>query len=96
MQGLRTIPTASVFWSGVATLQSAPPHPDFVKNTRLREKPEQFQFSLGDVQSAEPGKFQHPNAIVFAPAAVLPTARDHRTYRTSTSSRQIKFGLLVW
>ena len=66
----------------------------FLKDTRLSERTSlQFRAELFNVLNR--ANFNTPNAIVFTPAGVSPTAGVITS--TSTSSRQIQFGLkLLW
>ena len=66
----------------------------FLKDTRIREKLNlQFRAELFNVLNR--ANFNTPNAIVFTPSGVSPTAGVITS--TSTTSRQIQFGLkLVW
>jgi hypothetical protein len=66
----------------------------FLKDTRLREKLNlQFRAELFNVLNR--ANFNTPNAVVFTPVGVSPTAGVITA--TSTTSRQIQFGLkLLW
>jgi len=66
----------------------------FLKDTRLSERTNlQFRAELFNVLNR--ANFNTPNAIVFTPTGVSPTAGVITS--TSTSSRQIQFGLkLLW
>ena len=66
----------------------------FLKNTRLTERTDlQFRAELFNVLNR--ANFNTPNAVVFTPAGVSPTAGIITS--TSTTSRQIQFGLkLLW
>ncbi|MGC2656880.1 MAG: carboxypeptidase-like regulatory domain-containing protein [Bryobacteraceae bacterium] len=66
----------------------------FLKNTRLTERTNlQFRAELFNVLNR--ANFNTPNAVVFTPAGVSPTAGIITS--TSTTSRQIQFGLkLLW
>lgn len=66
----------------------------FLKDTRLREKLNlQFRAELFNVLNR--ANFNTPNAVVFTPSGVSPTAGVITS--TSTTSRQIQFGLkLLW
>ena len=66
----------------------------FLKDTRLRERLNlQFRAELFNLLNR--ANFNTPNAIVFTPTAVSPTAGVITS--TSTTSRQVQFGLkLLW
>ncbi len=66
----------------------------FLKDTRIREKLKlQFRAELFNVLNR--ANFNTPNAVVFTPSGVSPTAGVITS--TSTTSRQIQFGLkLLW
>jgi hypothetical protein len=66
----------------------------FLKNTRLTERTNlQFRAELFNVLNR--ANFNTPNAVVFTPTGVSPTAGIITS--TSTTSRQIQFGLkLLW
>jgi hypothetical protein len=66
----------------------------FLKNTRLTERTDlQFRAELFNVLNR--ANFNTPNAVVFTPTGVSPTAGIITS--TSTTSRQIQFGLkLLW
>src|SRR5579864_5362405 len=74
---------------GLATLDLS-----FLKDTRIQEKLNlQFRAELFNLLNR--ANFNTPNAIVFTPTAVSPTAGV--ITGTSTTSRQIQFGLkLLW
>ena len=66
----------------------------FLKDTRLHEKLK-LQFRAERFNVPNRANFNTPNAVVFTPAGVSPTAGVITA--TSTSSRQIQFGLkLLW
>lgn len=66
----------------------------FVKNTRLRESLD-LQFRAEIFNLLNRANFNTPNLIVFTPSGVSGTAGAITS--TSTSSRQIQFGLkLLW
>jgi len=72
--------------------RTGPGHLGFLRDERHSDSREiESSVSRGDIQPSQPRKFQPANAVVFTPSGVSPTAGAITS--TSTTSRQVQFGL---